>query len=120
MNRSQSEIRKTELIMESIGTTFINWISYVCNEVDITGEDITYETSVWNEYIPDNFQKLANDITFIIKELQVIKIDIDNTIIIFKHKNNYNINLTILPAPIRNFPYNWGESTLIIKTKLNI
>jgi hypothetical protein len=110
------DIIKTDLIMESIGATFINWISYVCNQCQLTLDNFTYEKSIWNQHIPANFQKLAEDITFIIKDLSITSIDTNNYIIIFIFKNKYIIHLSINNSPIHNFTYNCDESTLLITT----
>ncbi len=118
-----NDILKKESILESIGSTFINWISYVCKEFDSSNTDIIYERSIWDQHIPDNIQQLANDITFIIKDLSVIHTnngdDDDNISILFQHKNNYQINILISSPSIREFPFNWGESTLNITTISN-
>jgi hypothetical protein len=116
------DIIKTDLIIDSIGSTFINWISYVCNEYRLSKDDIIYERSIWNQHIPDNIQQLANDISFVMKDLSIIHInnqDDEDISILFQHKNNYQIHLIISSPSIREFPFNWDESTLNITTISN-
>ncbi len=111
---------KTDLITQSIGSTFINWISYVCNEYDLSNnKDIIYERSIWNKHIPHDFQQLALDISFIIKDLSIIYIGTNDYTIIFQHKNNYKIHLTISSPSIWEFPINSNDSTLLITTISN-
>lgn len=81
--------------MVDINTTFINWINYVISESVINVDEIRFIRTTWNQLIPNDIHQLGNDICMIIKDLNIVDINIDICYIIFQHTNDKFILLSI-------------------------
>ena len=84
-------------------------------------EFISYERSIWINHIPDDFNQLAVDISFIINDLSIIYIGIgkDKGNILFYHKNDYFLLLAISSYQYQ-YPYLLDVMNFNIRTGTDI
>jgi hypothetical protein len=112
----------TAPIFQEIGSTYLDRISYVIHQRTININEQSYFTSIWNELVPSDFDKLAIDISIVYPHLSIVYIGAgeDEGVILFKHWDNYFIIIYHTLPPARLFPYSWDEMILNIKTGTDI
>jgi hypothetical protein len=95
IENKRDEMLNADEIIAKIGNTYIDWIKNTCEELISTGEDCHYLDDIWYKNIPDDYDKLAADISFILKDLEVTYVGAgaDKGNIIFTHKKGFFVLL---------------------------
>ncbi len=114
MLKADEEKLKRDTIVNSIGSTYLDWVSNVLNEYETTQEECWYQDSIWFKEMPQDFNKLAEDITYVMKDLEIS--DVKDGDILFSHKNGYKILIFLTQSYFGTF----GEIDVYVRSGTNI
>jgi hypothetical protein len=91
---------KHDTILDSIGSTYLDWINHVSVIFIETNVFESYLDDIWYTQVPQDLLQLANDITFVNQDLTITYVGEgeDKCNILFTHNSGFHILIYITPS----------------------
>jgi hypothetical protein len=97
IEKKKEDLLKTDAILKSISSTYLDWIQHVSQRYLETKDDCFYLDNMFYTSLYQDLHQLAADICFIMKELDITYVGEgeDSSNILFTHKDGFFILLYI-------------------------
>ena len=118
IEKKRDDLVKQETIIDAIGSTFLDWITHVIEVYKETSEYCFIQDDIWHTHIPQDYDKLAEDICYIMNDLKTVYVgqgeDVNN--ILFKHDSGFYVLIYITETYFGEF----GAMDVYIRAGINI